>query len=261
MDQTQLQKMDETVLDWLDDISHLVMKRVQQRMQIETKSSHRDLVTNFDREVEQYYVQHIRTFDPEAQILGEEGFGDAVKSTEGRIWYVDPIDGTMNFVKQQDEFATMVAVYEDGEPVMAWIMDITKHDVVHGGPDFGVFHNDEPLHAPTDTALKDGLIILSGARLLYEEKGFTELAKSALGYRVYGSAGISYLHVLTGKAVAYLSRMRPWDFAAGIALAKSLGLKVGTIDEHPLNMLVSGSVLVATEKTFDDIKLIQKEWT
>ena len=67
--------------------------------------------------------------------------------------------------------------------------------------------------------------------------------------------------MLTGKAVAYLSRMRPWDFAAGVVLAKSLGLKVGTIDERPLNMLVSGSVLVATEKTYDDIKEIQKEWT
>lgn len=253
MDQTQLQKLDTTVLKWLNQIHHLVSQRVQQRMQIDTKSSRRDLVTNVDREVEQYYVQHIRNFDPEAKILGEEGFGDAVKSMKGRIWFVDPIDGTMNFVKQQAEFATMVALYEDGEPVMAWIMDIAQHDVVHGGPDYGVYHNDEKLELSDDLGLADGLVALSGARLLYEEPGFPQIAKAAIGYRVYGSAGISYLHVLTGKAVAYLSRMRPWDFAAGVALAKSLGLRFGTIDEQPINMLVSGSVLVATDKAYADI--------
>src|SRR5699024_12427572 len=115
MSQAQLQKMDETVLGWLDDVSDIVMKRVCQRMQIETKSSHRDLVTNVDREVEQYYVQPIRTFDPEAQILDEEGVGDAVNSTYDRIWYVDEIDGMMNYVKEEEECATMKAVYEDGE--------------------------------------------------------------------------------------------------------------------------------------------------
>ncbi len=260
MDQIQLQKLDTTVLKWLDQVHHLVEQRVQQRMQVDTKSSHRDLVTNVDREVEQYYVQHIRNFDPEAKILGEEGFGDAVKSMKGRIWFVDPIDGTMNFVKQQAEFATMVAVYEDGEPVMAWIMDVQQHDIIHGGPEYGVFHNGEKLELSADIGLDEGLVILSGARLLYEEPGFPQLAKAAIGYRVYGSAGISYLHVLTGKAVAYLSRMRPWDFAAGVTLAKSLGLRVGTIDEQPMNMLVSGSVLVATDKAYADIMaLLQKK--
>ena len=51
MSQAQLQKMDETVLGWLDDVSDIVMKRVCQRMQIETKSGHRDLVTNVDRKL------------------------------------------------------------------------------------------------------------------------------------------------------------------------------------------------------------------
>jgi myo-inositol-1(or 4)-monophosphatase len=54
--------------------------------------------------------------------------------------------------------------------------------------------------------------------------------------------------------------MRPWDFAAGVTLAKSLGLRVGTIDEQPMNMLVSGSVLVATDKAYADIMaLLQKK--
>ena len=259
MNETQLKKLDTTVLGWLDTVHDNVLKRVSQRMQVETKQGHRDLVTNVDRETEQFYVDAIRRFDPHAKILGEEGFGDAVNSLDGRVWFVDPIDGTMNFVKQHAEFATMLAVYEDGKPVMAWIMDVVNHDIVHGGPEYGVYHNDEQLSTPTNTSLADGLVILSGARLLYEQYGFPEIAKQAIGYRVYGSAGISYLHVLTGRAVAYASVMKPWDYAAGTLLSEALGFKVGKIDDQPVNMLLSGAVLVATQQAYNDIMSIERD--
>lgn len=259
MNEAQLKKLDQTVLGWLDTVHDTVLKRVTQRMRVDTKAGHRDLVTNVDRETEQFYVDVIRRFDPKAKILGEEGFGDAVNDMAGRVWFVDPIDGTMNFVKQQAEFATMLALYEDGQPVMAWIMDVVNHDIVHGGPAYGVYHNDTPLATQKDTGLADGLIILSGARLLYEQFGFPEVAKAALGFRVYGSAGISYLHVLTGKAVGYASNMKPWDYAAGTLLGEALGFKVGKIDDQPMNMLISGTVLVATQQAYSDIMAIERD--
>jgi myo-inositol-1(or 4)-monophosphatase len=234
------------------------MKRVNQHMQVDTKSSPRDLVTNVDRETEQYYVSAIRKFDPNAKILGEEGFGDIVNDMNGCVWFVDPIDGTMNFVKQHDEFASMIALFENGKPQLGWIMDVANNVIIHGGPEFGVYKNDQLLAKPENVSLKDGLVVLSGARLLYEEFGFPEVAKSAIGYRVYGSAGISFMRVLEGKSVAYSSRMKPWDFAAGTLLANSLGLKVGTIDEEPVNMLSSSTVLVATEQAYNDIVAIER---
>ena len=56
MNETQLKKLDTTVLGWLDTVHDNVLKRVSQRMQVETKQGHRDLVTNVDRETEQFYV-------------------------------------------------------------------------------------------------------------------------------------------------------------------------------------------------------------
>ncbi|MCM0583183.1 inositol monophosphatase family protein [Weissella diestrammenae] len=254
---THLTKLDQTVLKWLADVQATVMKRIQQKVTVETKSNYRDLVTNIDREVEQYYVSAIRMFDPHAKILGEEGFGDQVKDMKGHVWLVDPIDGTMNFVKQKSEFATMLAYFEDGKPVMAWIMDVAQNETIHGGPDYGVYLNGQLMSKQVDSQLATGLVILSGARLLYEEYGFSEIAKSALGYRVYGSAGISFMHVLKGQANAYASYMKPWDYAAGMILSQSIGLKVGTIDGTPVNVLLSSVILTATQGTFDDIMVLE----
>jgi myo-inositol-1(or 4)-monophosphatase len=258
MNKATLTRVDQMVVGWMRDVQTNVMKRVDQHMQVDRKSSPRDLVTNVDRETEQFYVSAIRRFDKTAKILGEEGFGDRVADMNGAVWFVDPIDGTMNFVKQHDEFASMVALYEDGQPQLAWIMDVANNVILHGGPAIGVFKDEVPLDNPADVSLADGLVIVSGARLLYEEYGFPEVAKAALGYRVYGSAGISFMHVLEGKSVAYSSHMKPWDFAAGVLLAQTLGLKVGTIDEDPVNMLLSGTVLVATEHAYDDIMAIER---
>ncbi|MDR3189686.1 MAG: inositol monophosphatase family protein [Lactobacillaceae bacterium] len=257
MDAVKLARLDQTVMDWLAEMQANVMTRIDQRMSIETKANERDLVTNVDRETEQFYVKMIRRFDPQAKILGEEGFGDSVKNMDGHVWFVDPIDGTMNFVKQHAEFASMLAYFEDGQPVMAWIMDVASSEIVHGGPEYGVFLNDKQITTPPNLGLADGLLNLSGARLLYEEHGFPELAKAALGYRVYGSAGISFLRVLTGRAVGYASYMKPWDFAAGVVLSSALGLMTGTIDGKPINMLSSSVVLAATNNAYNDIMAIE----
>ena len=52
----------------------------------------------------------------------------------GLVFFVDPIDGTMNFVKQQAHFAIMIGVYQDGEPVVGAIMDVMRNEVLSGGP-------------------------------------------------------------------------------------------------------------------------------
>lgn len=69
---------------------------------IETKSNAADLVTNMDRETEQFLIGKIKETFPAHNILGEEGYGDEITSSNGVVWLIDPIDGTMNFVHQKE---------------------------------------------------------------------------------------------------------------------------------------------------------------
>lgn len=256
MSPVEQKALDQMVIQWFGQARDLIIQRMAEHFEVEHKTSRSDLVTSVDREVEQLYISLIRQADPQARILSEEGYGDDLGDLSGHVWFIDPIDGTMNFVKQQSDFASMLALYIDGQPVLGWIMNVMDDELIHGGPAIGVKLNAVELPALPNTALKDGLVYLSGARLLQGQYNFPAIAKAALSYRVYGSAGISLCQIFLGRAVAYASRLKPWDFAAGLVLAKGLGLKATLIDGDPINMLSSGTVLVATTQAYTDIQLL-----
>ncbi|KRM01055.1 inositol monophosphatase family protein [Lentilactobacillus farraginis] len=256
MEISELEKIDKTVKGWLRESRDNVLRSIDTRLTVNTKSSRRDLVTNIDKQNEKFIVSKIREFEPDAKILGEEGFGDRVDSTQGRVWIVDPIDGTMNFVKQRNHFAIMIALYQDGIGELGYILDVIGNHLLSGGPKLGVFDNGHPLDKVADTALKDGLIGLSGPMVLNNDFNMVEIAEKSLGMRIYGSAGIDIISVLRGELVGYISYLKPWDFGAGKILAEAVGLKITTIDGKQLGMLSSTAVLLATRNAHRDVLTI-----
>ena len=86
---------------WIRDAGEHLMASMKKALIIETKSNAADLVTNMDREIEQFLIGKIKETFPHHHILGEEGYGDEVTSSDGVVWLIDPIDGTMNFVHQK----------------------------------------------------------------------------------------------------------------------------------------------------------------
>ena len=111
-----------------------VIAKMAGPMTVDEKTGRKDLVTNIDKSNEQFLIAGIRNMDPTAKVLGEEGFGDTLTSLDGRVWIVDPIDGTMNFVKQHDNFAMMIGIYQDGEGQLGFIYDVMNDVLYAGGP-------------------------------------------------------------------------------------------------------------------------------
>ena len=87
---------------WIRDAGEHLMASMKKALIIETKSNATDLVTNMDREIEQFLIGKIKETFPNHNILGEEGYGDEITSSDGVVWLIDPIDGTMNFVHQKE---------------------------------------------------------------------------------------------------------------------------------------------------------------
>ncbi|WP_404819877.1 inositol monophosphatase family protein [Lactiplantibacillus garii] len=226
-----------------------VLTKMGTKLTVAEKTSRRDLVTNVDHSNEDFLVQRIRQLDPRAHVLAEEGRGDQVTSMAGHVWIVDPIDGTMNFVHQRNHFAIMVGYYVDGQPTLGYIYDVMANKLYAGGPAVGVTLNGQPLAAPVDLDLADGLFGASAPLLIHDRFNMQRVIAASLGARILGSAGVQISQVLAGELVGYLSYLRPWDFAAGRVLAETLGLVVSQVDGTPVNMLSSGAVLVATRRT------------
>ena len=256
---TTWQELNDQVQLWLKDVRKQLIEGCKTELAISQKTSRLDLVTNIDKQVEKYLVEKIRKTFPNSKILGEEGDRDQdLAEYEDLLWIIDPLDGTMNFVKQKDHFASMIAIYENGQEKLGYILDVVNNELYWGGPECGVFCNDKPLPRVLDLSLSEGLLDVSGQMLLHDYRGTRQVAKESLGIRIYGSAGISFIHVLTGKTIGYFSHLHPWDYAAGQILANTQGLTIKSIDDSELDVLISNDVLVATKNAGNDILKLMK---
>lgn len=248
-----LEKIDQAVLDLLDEVRHRTLNRMQASYDIDLKSSYKDLVTTVDKKNDQYISTRLHEIDPGSRVVSEEGFGDEVATLTGHVWIVDPIDGTMNFVMQHANFYIMIALYVDGKPTLGYIMDVIDGTVYHGGKKRGVFENNRRLTSPANNGLKDSLVALNSAMILNNAHNLREVAHQSRGLRMYGAAGMELVYVLTGQLGAYLSYLHPWDLAAGRVLAEAMGLVVKAIDAPSIDVLSSNLVLIATKQAADDV--------
>lgn len=250
-DVEQIQKC---VTSWMQTGRDMMLAGIKNGFSVGTKTSPHDLVTNVDKQVEKFYVTSIKKEFPDSHFVGEEGAkAKDIGQFPGLFWIIDPIDGTMNYVKQHDNFASMIAVYEHGKPVLGFIMDVMRNDIYWGGPKTGVYVNERPLKAPEDLSLSDGLLAIGGRMLLAGKYHAQELAAKSFGLRINGSSGMEFIGVLKGQLIGYFSYLHPWDFAAGRIMAESLGLIVKRIDGRAPNMLLSTTVLVATKRAGKEI--------
>lgn len=213
---------------------------------VNTKTNRNDLVTDRDIQIEKEIVTFLREKYPRSQIVSEEGLGNNPVNLTGLVFFVDPIDGTMNFVKCHDQFASMVGVYEDGKPIFGAIVDVMKNQIFYGGPQVGAFVNGEKLMPLVDVPLEEALITVSNYLLQNEMLKYQNLVQQSSGLRIFGSAGIVFTRLLTGKEHLYVGKFKPWDLAAGRAIGQCLGINVTTIDSEPLNMIKSQLVIVGT---------------
>src|SRR5262249_32754094 len=92
----------------------ILLKHFAQASTVEWKSPG-DPVTAPDREASDFIVDHLRRLFPADGILSEEMADDRSRLTRRRVWMVDPMDGTREFIAGRDEFAVMIGLVDDGE--------------------------------------------------------------------------------------------------------------------------------------------------
>ncbi|MEK9657988.1 MAG: inositol monophosphatase family protein [bacterium] len=98
----------------------LKFTRQPHKLQTFTKSHPQDLVTEIDQGIEALWRHWITTFLPNDQIIGEEQKNSTLKENKG-TWYIDPIDGTSNFIKKNTFYAIQIAYIKNNEPLIAYI--------------------------------------------------------------------------------------------------------------------------------------------
>jgi len=217
------------------------------------KSSPTDLVTQMDSFIQDDLVGKILAQYPDDAILAEENDlrHDIV---DGNVWVIDPIDGTNNFVAQQEDFAVMLAYFEDGVGKFGVIYDVMKGDCYHGGGAFPPCRNNDPLPTFKRKPLQEFLVAGNSGMFETNEWGLGDLGRAALGVRVYGSAAISFAKVLSGRLLTYITYLQPWDYAAASILGESLGYRLLTVSGDPADFKTRQPVMMVPIEMQEEIQ-------
>lgn len=232
------------------EAGHKIRASLYNRIHIESKSDANDLVTNIDREIEQFFIRQIKTDFPGHNIVGEEGFGDAVESLDGVTWILDPIDGTMNFVHQKRNFAISLGIYADGVGMLGYIYDVMQDDFYYAVKGGGAYFNDERLPQLEITPLNEAVIGINASwaapNHYVDNSKIIELISRCRGTRSYGSAAMELAYVSSGRIDAYMSmRLSPWDIAGGIVIAQEVGAIATNMKGELPHLLGSDTFMVA----------------
>lgn len=245
-----IQRLDAFAKQMIFEAGRRIRASFSYDLQVETKSSANDLVTNIDRETELFFIEQIKAFDETHRILGEEGMGEKVESLEGVVWIIDPIDGTMNFVKQHRHFMISVGLFVDGVGKLGYIFDVMREDLFYAIAGVGAWYNDSPLRKLQPVKIEEAVIGINASwvtpnpRVNHEK--IIELVHAVRGTRSYGSAAMEIAFVVSGKLDAYISmRLAPWDIGGGVIIAKEVGALATNLQGQAFDFLSMDTFLIA----------------
>ncbi len=208
----------------------------------EYKAGH-DPVTEADRALDAVLRQELLR-DGEGW-LSEESVDDPVRLERSRVWVVDPLDGTREFVKGIPEFCVSIGFIENGRPVAGGIYNPATDEAFLGSIESGVTYNGKPSQPSQRKSLEGALVLASRSEVkrgewkLFDNAGFTVRPMGSVAYKLaLVSAGLA-------DATFTLTPKNEWDVAAGAALVLSAGGFVSTRENTPLscnnkNPLLSG---------------------
>lgn len=157
--------------------------------------------------------------------LSEESDDDRERLGTGRVWVVDPLDGTRSFVARRPEYSVSIALLEDGEPVLGAVGNPATGVVVRGGAGLGVVATGDPRLAWNGAS--DALRVLC-SRSEYRRGEWAPYERLGLAVLPLGSVAYSLALVAGGFADATwtLQPEHEWDVAAGAALVRAAGGEV-----------------------------------
>ena len=176
--------------------------------------------------------------------------GERANSLEGVVWIIDPIDGTMNFVKQHRHFFISVGIYVDGVGKLGYIFDVMREDLFYAIDGVGAWYNDSPMRKLQPLQIDEAVIGINASWVApnskIEHEKLIELIHTVRGTRSYGSACMEIAFVVSGKLDAYISmRLAPWDVGAGIIIAKEVGAIATNLKGEAFNLMDTDTFIIA----------------
>ena len=208
-----------------------------------------DLVTEVDHESEAYLLGEIQGRYPGHHIFAEES--GIIQGNDEHIWFVDPIDGTVNYAHQIPVFCVSIAYASRGNLLLGAVYDPMRDEMFAAERGKGARLNGKPIHVSAATELHRSLLATGFPYDAWNTKqdnfaNFVHFAKMTQGVRRLGSAALDLCYVAAGRFDGFWEiSLKPWDVAAGALISEEAGAIVTNVEGDPDYLSSPQSVISA----------------
>ena len=202
-----------------------------------------EAVTDADRASQRYIVAGLRQRFANDGLIGEESDSGTsitfeVRDYSGRVWVIDPIDGTNNFIAGLGNFAVCIGLLEAGRPVLGVVYDVCRDEMYCAARGQGAWKGTRAIHVPT-TPLSDSSLLMMTSNLLINGRcpnwACRWLAQTNWKVRILGSAALEAVHVASGVAHGAVTvNGKLWDVAAAAAIVLEAGGVITDLAGRPI---------------------------
>jgi myo-inositol-1(or 4)-monophosphatase len=220
--------------------------RASGSMNVDTKSTLTDLVTEYDKASEKLVVKGITSARPLDGIIGEEG--TSKPGTSGIDWLIDPIDGTTNFYYDLPMWAVSIGITDADGIRLGVVFAPALGEIYTAVRGHGAFRNGQPIHVSGLTDLSTALFATGfaykQAKRVWQTRMLSAFIGSVRDVRRMGAASLDLCSVACGRVDAYAEEgLGPWDLAGGHIIALEAGAVATDWSGGPIR---PGQVCVST---------------
>ena len=219
-----------------------------EQREIIQKTDHQDLVTFWDRKIEQQLRHSILTAFPQDSIVGEE-YPPQGNCDRKVTWYLDPIDGTTNFINQRQNYAISMGCWEGTNPLFGLVLDVERETLYWAKHGDGAWQNQTQIHTSGRRELSELLLTTPGLQYTFLEphpyqERMIRLSRKVRGVRCLGSVALELCEVAAGRADLFVTmRSSPWDHNAARIILEEAGGAIFTVDGDELPLDQKSTVL------------------
>ena len=202
-----------------------------------------DFVTTVDQALDRQLSEFFSTLFPTDGIITEENAASRKRyqADYPRLWCIDPLDGTQDFIHGDPDYAVLVGLLENHSPIAGWIYAPEQDALYYGGKELGIWQtlgDAAPEICPIPEARVNSYRVIIGDKDFKNTADKISAAIPEIEFlRSLGSFGLKVMNVVLGKAEVYLylnRRVKLWDTVAPIAIAQTAGLICRDLAGNPI---------------------------
>lgn len=212
-----------------------------------------DLVTDYDVKCEEFILSALKDNFSDYDLIGEESYISNSGFNSKKAIYIDPIDGTTNFIHGIPHLAISMGVWEDGKAIMGVVYNPILEEMFYSEYKKGAYLNGRRLSVSKQDTLQQSLIgtgfpyakVNRGVEYRWVIDSMAELLPNIRDIRRLGSASLDLCYLAEGKIDGFYEiDLKPWDIAGAVSILLEAGGEVTTLEGREFNL--NDKVIVAT---------------